>query len=117
MVGLQEWHPSSHIATDVASWWSSVTWVNYGTELFKPIIIIIIIKDIYITQVRKGHNCAISAEMAVWLRNCLQYYNIKHKCLLKVSSVMSLERSSTGKLFHATGTLTAKLPFPPINMQ
>jgi len=43
MVGLQEWHPSSHIATDVASWWSSVTWVNYGTELFKPIIIIIII--------------------------------------------------------------------------
>ena len=31
------------------------------------IIIIIIIKDIYIAQVRKGHKCATSAEMAVWL--------------------------------------------------
>ena len=29
------------------------------------IIIIIIIKDIYIAQVRKGHKCAMSAEMAV----------------------------------------------------
>jgi len=35
------------------------------------IIIIIIIKGIYIAQVRKGHKCAMSAEMAVWLRNCL----------------------------------------------
>ena len=35
------------------------------------IIIIIIIKDIYIAQVRKGHKCTMSAEMAVWLRNCL----------------------------------------------
>jgi len=32
-----------------------------------PAIIIIIIKDIYIAQVRKGHKCAMSAEMAVWL--------------------------------------------------
>ena len=30
-------------------------------------IIIIIIKGIYIAQVRKGHKCAMSAEMAVWL--------------------------------------------------
>ena len=29
------------------------------------IIIIIIIKGIYIAQVRKGHKCAMSAEMAV----------------------------------------------------
>jgi len=35
------------------------------------IIIIIIIKGIYIAQVRKGHKCAMSAEMAEWLRNCL----------------------------------------------
>jgi len=35
------------------------------------IIIIIKIKDIYIAQVREGHKCAMSAEMAVWLRNCL----------------------------------------------
>ena len=33
--------------------------------------IIIKIKDIYIAQVREGHKCAMSAEMAVWLRNCL----------------------------------------------
>ena len=33
------------------------------------IIIIIIIKGIYMAQVRKGHKCAMSAEMAVWLRN------------------------------------------------
>jgi len=36
------------------------------------IIIIIIIKDINIAQVRKGHKCAMSAEMTVWLRNCLR---------------------------------------------
>ena len=35
----------------------------------KSIIIIIIIKGIYIAQVRKGHKCTMSAEMAVWLRN------------------------------------------------
>jgi len=39
------------------------------------IIIIIIIKDIYIAQVRKGHKCAMSAEMAVWLRNSLYLYS------------------------------------------
>jgi len=38
------------------------------------IIIIIIIKGIYIAEVRKGHKCAMSAEMAVWLRNCLCPY-------------------------------------------
>jgi len=36
------------------------------------------------------------------------------KCLLKVSSVTSLERSATGKLFHATGPLTAKLLSPQV---
>ena len=38
-------------------------------------IIIIVIKGIYIAQVRKGHKCAMSAEMAVWLRNCLYLYS------------------------------------------
>ena len=33
------------------------------------IIIIIMIKDIYTAQVREGHKCTMSAEMAVWLRN------------------------------------------------
>jgi len=42
------------------------------------IIIIIIIKGIYIAQVRKGHRCAMSAEMAVWLRNCLCLYSYLH---------------------------------------
>ena len=42
---------------------------------FDIIIIIIIIKGIYIAQVRKGHKCAMSAEMAVWLRNCLYLYS------------------------------------------
>jgi len=39
------------------------------------IIIIITIKGICIAQVRKGHKCAMSAEMAVWLRNCLCLYS------------------------------------------
>ena len=39
------------------------------------VIIIIIIKDIYTAQVRKGHKCATSAEMAVWLHNCLRLYS------------------------------------------
>jgi len=79
------------------------------------------IKDIYIAQVHRGHTCTMSAEMAVWLRNCLCLYSDKtncqdsltecvFRCLLKVSSVTSLDRSATGKLFHATGPLTAKLP-------
>ena len=38
--------------------------------------IIIIIKDIYIAQVRKGHKCAMSVEMAVWF---LLYY----RCMLQ----------------------------------
>jgi len=38
------------------------------------IIIIIIIKDIYVLQVRRGHKCAMSEEMAVWLHNCLTVY-------------------------------------------
>jgi len=38
------------------------------------IINIIITKDINVAQVRKGHKCAMSAEMAVWLRNCLSLY-------------------------------------------
>ena len=42
------------------------------------IIIILIIKHIYIAQVRKGHKCAMSAEMAVWLRNCLCLYSYLH---------------------------------------
>ena len=42
------------------------------------IIIIIVIKDIYIAQVRKGHKCAMSAEMAVWLRNCLCLHSCLH---------------------------------------
>jgi len=35
------------------------------------VCIIIIIKGIYIAEVRKGHKCAMSAEMAVWLRNSM----------------------------------------------
>jgi len=41
-------------------------------------ITIIITKDIYIAQVRKGHKCAASAEMAVWLHNCLCLYSYLH---------------------------------------
>jgi len=41
-------------------------------------LIIIIIKGIYIAQVRKGHKCAMSAEMAVWLRDCLCLYSYLH---------------------------------------
>ena len=42
------------------------------------IIIIIMIKDIYTAQVREGHKCTMSAEMAVWLRNCLCLYSYLH---------------------------------------
>jgi len=43
-------------------------------------IIIIIIKGIYIglAQVRKVHKCAMSAETAVWLGNCLCLYSYLH---------------------------------------
>ena len=53
---------------DIAS-----VWVRTSIVII-IIIIINIIKDIYIAQVRKGHKCAMSAEMAVWLRNCLCIY-------------------------------------------
>ena len=44
------------------------------------VVIIIIIKGIYIAQVRKGHKCAMSAEMAVWLRNCVYLYSYLSHC-------------------------------------
>jgi len=44
----------------------------------RVIIIIIIIKGIYIAQVCKDHKCAMSAETAVWLRNCLCLYSYLH---------------------------------------
>ena len=57
-------------------------WTATGTSTVPPVslpdsytVIIIIIKGIYIAQVRKGHKCAMSAEMAVWLRNCLYLYS------------------------------------------
>jgi len=48
------------------------------------IIIIFIIEDIFIAQVHSGHKYAVSAEMAVWLRNCLCNYvtvNLKKLCM------------------------------------
>jgi len=49
--------------------------LDSSNHLHTIIIIILIIKHIYIAQVRKGHKCAMSAEMAVWLRNCLCLYH------------------------------------------
>jgi len=48
------------------------------SDIVYVIIIIISINDIYIAQVRKGHKCAMSAEMAVWLHNCLCLYSYLH---------------------------------------
>ena len=48
------------------------------SDIVYVIIIIISINDIYIAQVRKGHKCAMSAEMSVWLRNCLCLYSYLH---------------------------------------
>jgi len=52
---------------------SNLSWSNS-----KFFIIIIIIKGIYTAQVRKGHKCAMSAEMEVWLRNCPCLYRYLH---------------------------------------
>jgi len=49
--------------------------IYYSQTSLSVIIVIITIKGIYIAQVRKGHKCAMSAEMAVWLRNCLYLYS------------------------------------------
>jgi len=94
------------------------------------IIIIIIIKHIYIAQVRKGHRCAMSAEMAVRLRNCLCLYSYLHNklsrqlngsvfsCLLEVSSVTDRRRdehavqlvvSSKSVFFNAIRKRTAAM--------
>jgi len=56
-------------------WYAPNAAKHYSMHIIIIIIIIIItiitIKGIYIAQVRKGHKCAMSEEMAVWLRNCL----------------------------------------------
>jgi len=41
-------------------------------------VYVCVCKDIYIVQDRKGHKCAVSAEMAVWLCNCLCLYSYLH---------------------------------------
>jgi len=51
--------------------WTKITVYEMGVH-----VIIIIFKGIYIAQVRKGHKCAMSAEMAVWLRNCLRWRHV-----------------------------------------
>jgi len=48
------------------------------TDIVYVIIIIISINDIYIEQVSKGHTWAMSAELAVWLCNCLCLYSYLH---------------------------------------
>ena len=53
----------------------SFTVFSYNDTVLLLLFIIIIIKGIYIAQVRKGHKCAMSAVMAVWLRNCLYLYS------------------------------------------
>jgi len=57
------------------------------------ITIIITIKDIYIAQVRKGRKCAMSAEMAVWLCNCLCISHVLCLCTYTVQRT-SLHRYS-----------------------
>jgi len=57
------------------------------------ITIIITIKDIYIAQVRKGHKCAMSAEMAVWLCNCRCISHVLCLCTYTVQRT-SLHRYS-----------------------
>ena len=74
------WHVSSHsgVATLRTAIHLLLTYLLLSSVTYTVstvIIIIIIIKGIYIAQVRKGHKCAMSAEMAVWLRNCLYLYN------------------------------------------
>jgi len=39
------------------------------------LLLLLLFKGIYIAQVRKGHTCAMSAQMAVWLRNCSYLHN------------------------------------------
>ena len=59
----------------LATWQCELRTSGFMDNVIIIIIIIIIIKGIYIAQVRKGHKCAMSAEMAVWLRNCLYLYS------------------------------------------
>ena len=62
----------------------------------QSIIIIIIIKDIYITQVRKGHKCAMSAEMAVWLLNCLCLCSYLTRRLIADATSLKTREIDTG---------------------
>ena len=66
----------------VTFWRPWARFTNYLTTVLRSsynnVTVIIIIKDIYIAQVRKGHKCAMSAELAVWLRNCLSLYSYLH---------------------------------------
>ena len=55
-----------------------ITTATSEKKLSLMLLILVIIKDIYIVQVRKGHKCAMSAEMAVWLRNCLCLFSYLH---------------------------------------
>ena len=55
----------------VFPFWYRLTWV----VLEKGPLNGCVCKGIYIAQVRKGHKCPMSAEMAVWLRNCLYLYS------------------------------------------
>ena len=78
------------------------------------IIIIIIIKGIYIAQVRKGHKCAMSAEMAVWLRNCLCLHSnaSRPRCIESHQPCSQSRRERLQRIDHVD-VHSARLPWTP----
>jgi len=56
-----------------------------------------------------GRDGSMVTQLSMSIAIYITVKTVKQKCLLKVSSVMSLDHSARGKLFHATGPLTTKL--------
>jgi len=66
------------VSVNATLFFNEPIWIIFATQnpeeiahkQFCFLFIYLFIKGIHIAQVRKGHKCAMLAEMAVWLRNC-----------------------------------------------
>ena len=76
LVGRQEGHPTCKKLSGGVLAWLSVCYQLTRVVLDKGLLNgCVCVKDVYIEQAGKGHKCAMSAEMAVWLRNCICLYS------------------------------------------
>ena len=104
LVGRQEGHP----ACKKTEWWGAgvVICLELGADMHMAQLMPLPLTVACFSKIQIGFTFLVPAHLGSPGKRAVKRVCV---CLLKVSSVTSLERSATGKRFHVTGPLTAKL--------